>query len=556
MQKKNAVLISDFNLSNFQALLNLDQNNPIIIADIVPFGQVMQYLLNGDSEIWKNKYDIAIIWTQPESIVNSYSELLNNSVLNENLLIEEVDQFINSIFNIAEKVNTVFIPLWNKPLHLRGSGLLSFKEGFDYALLKMNERLVTRLAKSNTVYVLNTFRWINTIGATVFNPKSWYIGKIPYSNNFFIEAVKDIKASLIAIYGKSKKVILVDLDDTLWGGIVGDDGWQNLNLGGHDSMGEAYLDFQKGLKYLKNRGIILGIVSKNEEKIALEAINSHPEMVLKKSDFSAFRINWKDKANNILEIANDLNIGLESIVFIDDNPFERALVRDALPEVFVPEWPKNPMLYVSSLLSMSCFDVAYLSNEDMVRSQMYKVEEKRRELKTKMTSIDDWINSLEMKIYIDKVGLSNIVRVGQLFNKTNQMNLSTRRMSESALNSLCEQANNSFFCIKVEDKFGDYGLTGIIGLHTNENTLFITDFILSCRVMGRRVEETMLNFIISKAESLGLPLVRAEYLPTSKNKPCLDFFRKQKFIETNYVFDIDVLNYIKTTYGIKVECNT
>ena len=556
MQKIKAILISDFNLSNFQTLLNLDENNPIVIADIVPFGQVMQYLLNGDSEIWKNKYDIAIIWTQPESIVNSYSELLNNSVLNENQLIEDVDQFINSIFNIAGKVNTVFIPLWNKPLHLRGSGLLSFKEGFDYALLKMNERLVTKFSKSNTVYILDTFRWINTIGATAFNPKSWYIGKIPYSNNFFIEAVKDIKASLIAIYGKSKKAILVDLDDTLWGGIVGDDGWQNLNLGGHDGIGDAYLDFQKGLKYLKNRGIILGIVSKNEEKIALEAINSHPEMVLKKSDFSAFRINWKDKANNILEIANDLNIGLESIVFIDDNPFERALVKDALPEVFVPEWPKNPMLYVSSLLSMSCFDVAYLSTEDMARNEMYKVEEKRKELKNKMTSIDDWINSLEMKIYFDKVGLSNIVRVGQLFNKTNQMNLSTRRMSESELYNLCEQVNNSFFCINVEDKFGDYGLTGIIGLQTNENALLITDFILSCRVMGRRVEETMLNFIISKAESLGLPLVRAEYLQTPKNKPCLEFFRKQKFIETNYVFEIDVLNYSKKNFGIKVEYKT
>ena len=516
----------------------------------------MQYLVNGDSEIWKNKYDIAIIWLQPESIVNSYSQLFKNSSLNENLLIEEVDQFINSIFNIAEKVNAIFIPLWNKPLYLRGSGLLSFKEGFDYALLKMNARLVTRLAKSNTVHVLDTFRWINTIGATAFNPKSWYMGKIPYTNEVFKEAIKDIKASLIAIYGQSKKVILVDLDDTLWGGIVGDDGWQNLNLGGHDSIGEAYLDFQKGLKYLKNRGIILGIVSKNEEKIALEAINLHPEMVLKKSDFTAFRINWKDKANNILEIANELNIGLQSIVFIDDNPFERALVRDALPEVFVPDWPKNPMLYASSLLSMSCFDVAYLSNEDMVRNQMYKVEEKRSALKTQMTSLDDWINSLEMKIIIEKVGISNIVRVGQLFNKTNQMNLSTRRMSESELYGLCEQVNNYFFCIKVEDKFGDYGLTGIIGLHSNKNTLFITDFILSCRVMGRKVEETMLNFIFSKAESLGLRLVRAEYLPTSKNKPCLDFFRKQQFIETNYVFEMDVSKYSKTSFGIKVESNT
>jgi FkbH-like protein len=555
MQKKTAILISDFNLSNFQALLNLDESNPIVIADIIPFGQVMRYLLDGNNEIWKNKYDVAIIWAQPESIVNSYSDLFRNIELNDNILIEEVDQFINSIFNIADKVKSVFIPLWNKPLHLRGSGLLSFKSGFDYAIIKMNERLTSRLAKSNNIHVLDTNRWINTVGVNAYNPKSWYMGKIPYSNLVFKEAIKDIKASLIAIYGESKKVILVDLDDTLWGGIVGDDGWQNLKLGGHDRVGEAYLDFQKGLKYFKNRGLILGIVSKNEEKIALDAIDSHTEMVLKKSDFSAFRINWKDKASNIIEIANELNVGLQSIVFIDDNPFERELVREVLPEVFVPEWPKDPMLYYSSLISMPCFDVVTLSSEDLLRSQMYSIEEKRSQLKSQMTSIDDWINSLEMKIKIEKVGISNIVRVVQLFNKTNQMNLATRRFSESELKTLCEKGNNFIYCIKVEDKFGDYGLTGIIGLEKNKNSLLVTDFVLSCRVMGRKVEETMLNFIISKAEFFKVSNVQAEFLPTSKNKPCLDFFRKQKFNESNYVFEIKISNKLQIPSGIKVECN-
>lgn len=557
MKKLSTILISDFNISNFQAYLKVDESLPQMDVCSVPFGQVIQCLVDKNHEVWNIQYDIAIIWTQPEAIINSYFNLLMYEEFDESLLINEVDKFVSLIEGLSDRVSTVFIPLWTKAVYLRGSGILSYKSrfGIDYVILKINERLSYKLSKSNNIHILDSQSWMQMAGKKAFNPKLWYMGKVPFSNEVFIEAVKDVKAAARAIYGVTKKLIIVDLDDTIWGGIVGDDGWQNLILGGHDSTGEAYLDFQKGLKYLKNRGIILAIVSKNEEEIALNAINSNTEMVLKQSDFSAFRINWKDKASNIIEIANELNLGLQSIVFIDDNPFERALVREALPDVFVPEWPKNPMLYYSELLSMSCFDVVFISNEDLMRNQMYSIEEKRSTLKSQMTSLDDWINSLEMKIKIEKVGISNIIRVGQLFNKTNQMNLATRRMSESELNSLCNKVNNFFYCINVEDKFGDYGLTGIIGLNKYENILFITDFILSCRVMGRKVEETMLNFVISQAESLGLSVVKAKYLPTSKNKPCLEFLRKQPFIENNFLFEMSISKRIELSSGIQVDYN-
>jgi FkbH-like protein len=541
MKKLSTILISDFNISNFQAYLKVDESLPQMDVCSVPFGQVIQCLVDKNHEVWNIQYDIAIIWTQPEAIINSYFNLLMYEEFDESLLINEVDKFVSLIEGLSDRVSTVFIPLWTKAVYLRGSGILSYKSrfGIDYVILKINERLSYKLSKSNNIHILDSQSWMQMAGKKAFNPKLWYMGKVPFSNEVFIEAVKDVKAAASAIYGISKKLIIVDLDDTMWGGVVGDIGWKNLVLGGHSSSGEAYIDFQKGLKSLSNRGIILCIVSKNDERVALEAIDSHPEMILRKSDFSAYRINWKDKASNIVEIVNELNIGLQSVVFIDDNPFERALVREALPEVLVPEWPNNPILYRSSLLSMDCFDVVSISKEDVNRLKMYEIEERRNSLMQEMVSVEDWINSLGMNITIECVNDSNIIRVTQLFNKTNQMNLTTRRMSESELMSWSQQHNQHIYCLKVEDKFGDYGLTGIIGLAIVDSELLITDFILSCRVMGRKVEEAMVHFIVRQAKLLGASLITAKYFSTEKNRPCLDFWRKSGFVEFNSVFSYE-----------------
>ena len=541
MQKLSTILISDFNLSNFQGYLKNDETLPIMDVSSIPYGQVIQTLLDKNNDVWENQYDIAIIWTQPDAIINSYSKLLMYDEFDESLLIYEVDKFVSLIEGLSDRVKSVFIPLWTKPLFLRGSGILSYKSSFgiDYALLKMKEQLTYRLSKSNNIHILDSQRWMQMAGKNAFNPKLWYMGKVPFSNEVFIEAVKDVKAAARAIYGLTKKLIIVDLDDTMWGGIVGDIGWQNLILGGHSSSGEAYIDFQKGLKLLSNRGIILGIVSKNDERVALEAIESNPEMFLKKSDFSAFRINWKDKASNIVELVKELNIGLQSVVFIDDNPFERALVRETLPEVFVPEWPINPMFYKSTLLTMDCFDVFSISKEDLQRSKMYSIEEKRSTLMQEMASVDDWIKSLDMNVTIERVNDSNIIRVTQLFNKTNQMNLTTRRISESELKILSKKNNHYFYCLYVDDKFGEYGLTGVIGYIITDGVLVITDFILSCRVMGRKVEETMVHFIVSQAKLNGALVVKAKYIPTLKNRPCLDFWNNSGFVEFNSVFSYE-----------------
>jgi FkbH-like protein len=338
-----------------------------------------------------------------------------------------------------------------------------------------------------------------------------------------------VKSALRGILGKSKKLVVLDLDDTLWGGIVGDQGWQNLRLGGHDPIGEACVDFQRELKSMANRGILLAIVSKNEESVALEAIRNHPEMVLRLEDFAGWRINWLDKASNMVDLVSSLNLGLDSVVFIDDNPVERKRVSEAFPQIFVPDWPEDKMLYKAALQSLSCFEGLVVTQEDRSRTRMYAAEKERASSQVSFLSLDEWLEDLGTVVAFESLNQSNLPRANQLLNKTNQMNLSTRRMSEQALLAWATESNRRFWVFRVKDKFGDLGLTGLLSLELDTTKARIADFILSCRVMGRKIEEAMLARAIEAAQSLGSAEVYAQYVATEKNKPCLDFLKRSGF---------------------------
>ena len=284
------------------------------------------------------------------------------------------------------------------------------------------------------------------------------------------------------------------------------------------------------MKVLNRKGILLGIVSKNDETTALDAIRRHPEMVLKIEDFSGWRINWLDKAKNVVDLADELNLGLQSIVFIDDNPAERARVAEALPEVLVPDWPRDKMLYTQALLELRCFDTVSVSTEDRSRAEMYRIEQRREQEKKTVGSIEEWLAGLNMQVNIERLNSGNVKRTAQLFNKTNQMNLSTRRLSQDELWKWAHDENHRLWTFRVSDRFGDSGLTGIISMSVKNGCGTIEDFILSCRVMGRRIEEVLLSTVVEEARSLGLDRVTLKYLPTKKNKPCLDFLEQSPLL--------------------------
>lgn len=538
--KFNLLLISDFNIDMLGRYLDNDDGQPEVKTDSAPFGQIVPVLMDKENVYWKKKYDCVVVWARPESVIGSFRKVLNYEHVPIENLLEEVDEYSRALLNIQERVNLIFVPAWVIPSFHRGYGMLEMKEkvGITNILMRMNLKLAENISGLPNICLLNTQKWIELSTEDAFNPKSWYLGKMPFGNEVFLESMKDIKAALNAISGNAKKLIILDLDDTLWGGIVGDVGWKDITLGGHDHIGEAYLDFQKALKSLKNRGILLGIVSKNEESVALEAIDKHPEMALKIDDFAGWRINWQDKANNIVELTQDLNLGLQSVVFIDDNKVERARVREALPEVLVPEWPEDNMLCTKMLLGLKCFDAPVITNEDLERSRMYASNRERHELKKKIPSLDEWLKTLGTKVKIEELSEINIQRAAQLLNKTNQMNLTTRRLTEKELLNWASCNDRKLWVFRVSDKFGDSGLTGIVSVEVGEKKGRIIDFVLSCRVMGRKIEETMLWKTIEYAKIAGLENICAKYIETQKNKPCLDFLKRSGFIydETGNIF--------------------
>ena len=525
------ILISDFNLDVFAGYLENDSQTPKIFSTITPFGQVTQVIMDKSMECWKHSYDLAIVWTRAEGVINSFQKAIDfNSVTIEQAL-EEVDVYSDSLLSLMDRVKILFVPAWTMSVSMSAYGMLERKPGIGLAdlLSRMNLRLAENLNKMGNIFILNSERWLQLAGEEAFKPKLWYMGKIAFGNSVFRKAVCDIKSALTVLMGGTKKIVLVDLDNTLWGGIVGDEGWQNLKLGGHSPIGEAFSDFQKGLKSLTRRGILLGIISKNEESVALEAIDKNSEMILKREDFAGWRINWCDKAGNILELMDELKLDMQSAVFIDDHPVERARIRDALPEILVPEWTNDPMLYKHNLVNLDCFNTPSISSEDKERTKLYKVELHRKELKKKLGSLDGWLKTLDIKLVVEGINEANRQRASQLFNKTNQMNLTTRRMTEEELVDWVKAKNRRIWTFRVSDKFGNSGLTGLIAIECRGTEIQVTDFLLSCRVMGRKIEETMLHIVSEYGRELNLKKLTAYYLMTKKNRPCYLFWEQSGF---------------------------
>ena len=543
-QSYTCVLVSDFNLQNFSGYLANDPEYPALKPVLAPFGQPAATLVNRELACWQNAPDVAVVWTRPQSVVPAFKSLLSYEQVSLQEVLQQVDEYCSLLSNLSARVKYGLVPSWVLSSYRNLFGVLDMQSeiGLTNTIMRMNLRLAENLAKASNLYVLDTHRWTAAAGRQAFSPKLWYLGKIPFSNEVFKDAALDVKAALCGMLGHARKLIIVDLDDTLWGGIVGDAGWENLMLGGHHHIGEAYADFQQALKSTRNRGILLAIVSKNEEQTALEAIRSHPEMVLRLEDFAGWRINWQDKAQNIIELLTDLNLGPQAAVFIDDSPVERARVKESLSEVLVPDWPEDPLLYPSALLSLRCFDLPSLSREDLARTAMYLTENRRRELKKAAGSLEEWLARLAIRVQVEDLRPANLQRATQLMNKTNQMNLSTRRMSETELMTWSEPEHRRLCTLRVSDKFGDAGLTGIISLEIQDDSAHIVDFILSCRVLGRKVEETMLAVAIHHAQELGAEKVNVRYIPTVKNKPCLDFFKSlvPPFRQQGECFMLDV----------------
>src|SRR5437763_1187651 len=335
---------------------------------------------------------------------------------------------------------------------------------------------------------------------------------------------------LAAKQGRSAKCLVLDLDNTVWGGVVGDDGLEGLVLGQGSALGEAFVAFQDYARELPRRGVILAVCSKNDEANAVEPFEQHPEMVLKRHDIASFVANWNDKASNLRAIAEELNIGIDSLVFVDDNPFERSAVRRELPMVAVPEVGDDPAIFAQTLADAGYFEALAITEEDRARADQYQGNRQRERLKASTTDLDSYLRSLEMELIwrrFDKVGLQRTV---QLINKTNQFNLTTRRYTEEDVLAVMEDNRAFGLQLRLLDRFGDNGIIAIvIGKMNGTEDLAIDTWLMSCRVLGRQVEPTTLNLIAETAKRLGARRLIGEYLPTKKNGMVKDHYAKLGF---------------------------
>jgi FkbH-like protein len=521
------VVLADFTIADLAIRLEDDSESPSMKVVYSPFDQVIPSLLQAPAG---DATDFCVVWTRPDAVSPAFRRVLGSEGASEEEILKEVDAFCDLVAQAAPKYRMVFVPTWTMAAHHRGLGMIDARPGgATWSLNLMNRRLMERLSSSSQMFVLDASRWVEAAGRPITATRAWYMGKVVFQGATLAEAARDIKAAARGLAGQARKLLVLDLDDTRWGGIVGDAGWENLRLGGHDPEGEAFVDFQRLIRQITKRGIVLGIVSKNTESVALQAINSHPEMVLKQNDFVGWRINWSDKAKNIADLAADLNLGLQSVVFIDDNPVERARVRETLPEVLVPEWPEDKLLYPSAFLSLRCFDTPVISKEDAERTALYAAEKSREASLADVGSIDEWLMSLDIRVTAEPLSAANLPRTTQLLNKTNQMNLTTRRQTEAELTAWVNSSARALWAISVSDRFGDAGLTGILSVEANDAGCQIVDFVLSCRVMGRKVEESLLALAVQWANERGLGKLTAAVKPTAKNKPCQDFFASSGF---------------------------
>ncbi len=421
-------------------------------------------------------------------------------------------------------LHTVELP----PVSRRGVLDAQIEEGDWAAAQRLNAELRAIAREFRGVYVLDYDALVARHGRENWrDERKWLTVRMPVAASNLIYLAREWMRFLHPLTGKLAKVLVTDLDNTLWGGVIGEDGMEGIQLSA-EYPGAAYQAVQQAMLDFYQRGILLAVCSKNNPADAMEALESHPGMVLRPAHFAALRINWNDKARNLREIADELNVGIDSLAFLDDNPVERQHVREQLPEVTVVDLPENPMDYARALRDCPVFERLKLSEEDAKRGEYYAAERERKKLEQTASSPEDFYRSLEQELEVRRVTPMTLARVAQLTQKTNQFNTTTRRYSEQQIQAM-EQNAHRVYSLRVKDRYADNGLVGVAILAEKGDTCEIDTLLLSCRVIGRTVETAFLAKLAEEARSAGATHVEGWFLPTKKNAPAKEFYARHGF---------------------------
>lgn len=405
-------------------------------------------------------------------------------------------------------------------------GVLEGKSNNAYstAIRIFNQELLS-LAKDDTqVFVFDMDQWLGKIGKkNVWCSKYYYIGDMKLAPIAIPVLAHEFMDYVVPLFGKKKKCIVVDLDNTLWGGVIGEDGLGGIQLG-PTGEGQSFFHFQKLLLHFKRRGLLLAICSKNNESDVKEIFDQHPHMVLKENDFVAKRINWEDKAVNIKSIADELNIGLDSFLFIDDDPTHTMSVKQILHDVDVITLPKDRTEYLQTLLQYRGLSSLEFTDEDSKRTDMYISDNKRKKFESEAVDMDSFLKSLNITLYIKPVDEFSMKRSAQLTQKTNQFNLTTYRYTEEDISSFIKSGHRAW-TLEVRDRFGDYGIVGLCIVKDMLEDWTVDTFLLSCRVLGRKIEFDFFSYVMKELKSINKKKIKAIYIPTKKNMQVSNFYQ-------------------------------
>ena len=497
------------------------------------FNNVFQDVLDTGSAFYSHDPNMIIICLKLEAVSERITRCFSSMSQEErNKDIADSMENINlTLSRIRENSNAmILIHNFEAPIH-PCYGVYDYQKRFNQVntIRNINLQLVELVNSYDNCFIVDLDLMQSYVGYRNFiDTRYWHIGKAPYSREALMLIAKEYMKFVRASLGRNRKCLVIDCDNTLWGGIIGEDGIDGIELG-QTYPGSAYLEFQQSILDLYNRGIILAISSKNNKDDVLAVLNNHPDMVLNEEHFAIIKANWNDKVSNIKEITEGLNIGLDSMVFVDDSDFETNMVREYLPQVKVISLPKDPTVYRDTLNSCGLFDSLTVSEEDGKRGKMYKAELGRKRLKSESINLESYFASLEMEIVIGNPDSFLIPRVAQLTQRTNQFNLTTKRYSEADVKRFVESDNYEIKYLKLKDRFGDTGIVGVAILEYNGDSALIDTFLLSCRIIGRGVEDVFLRYCIECAREKGMQKICGYYLKTKKNSQVSNFYQKRGF---------------------------
>jgi len=516
------------------------------------YDQVVQSALDPTSDINRAGCDAVLIAVDLHGLPLSLADLGNAEAAAAQ--VEKAVGYIQSIaqgFRTHGKAVSLVQTLARPPELLFGNMERTVPGSIAWLVDHFNRRLAETLAKGDLL--LDVAGMAETVGlANWLDPTLWNLAKVPFSGNYLPFYGDQVGRLLGALRGKSRRTLIMDLDNTLWHGVIGDDGLKGIVIGQGDATGEAHLELQQGAMALRERGVVLAVSSKNDDDVARGPFRDHPDMLLREEHLAVFQANWNDKATNIAAISKELSLGIDAMTFIDDNPFERNFVRESLPTVAVPELPEDPALYARTLFAGGYFEALAFSDEDRGRADFYRDNARRLELQEQAGDLEGYLRSLEMEITFQPFEPVGRARIAQLIGKSNQFNLTTRRYTEAQVEAMENDPDLFTLQVRLKDRFSDNGMISvIIGRKTGEDWEIDT-WLMSCRVLGRRVENAVLREIIELARSKGARRLIGRYIPTERNGMVKDHYEKLDFTPVSTLESGESAWEIPTDYDVTI----